>query len=151
MPYPRSVTPTIQGMSSSSLLRWPLYSHVLLLRFRYRAFLSKEELDELVRPSPATVELVCAWLEDHGIRSSSMSRTHGGTWLTVSDLRVSQASQLLGASYQLYRNIKTKETIIRTVGYSPPAVLHKHVQTVIPATWFSSIEVTVQTPHRRTF
>ena len=122
-----------------------------LLRFRYRAFLSKKQVDEFVRPSPDTVELACAWLAHNGIRSSSISRTHGGTWLTVTDLRVSQASQLLGASYQLYRHMKTNETIIRTVGYSLPEVLHRHVQTVMPTTYFSSMEVTVQTPHRRTF
>ena len=69
----------------------------------------------------------------------------------VSDLRVTQASQLLGASYQLYRNMKTNDSIIRTVGYSLPEVLHRHVQTVMPATCFSSMEVSVQTPHRRTF
>ena len=77
--------------------------------------------------------------------------THAGTWLTVSDLAVTQASQLLGASYQLYRNMKTNETIIRTVGYSLPEVLHRHVQTVMPATCFTSMEVTVQTPQRRSF
>ena len=47
--------------------------------------------------------------------------------------------------------MKTNETIIRTVGYSLPEVLHRHVQTVMPTTSFSSMEVTVQTPHRRTF
>ena len=128
-----------------------LHSHVPLLRYRYRAFLSKKQVDELVRPSQDTVELVGAWLAHNGIRSSSISMTHGGTWLTVTDLGVPQASQLLGASYQLYRNVKTNETIIRTVGYSLPEVLHRHVQTVMPATCFSSMQVTVQTPHRRTF
>ena len=122
-----------------------------LIRFRYRAFLSKEQVDELVRPSPDTIELVCTWLVHNGIRSSSISRTHGGTWLTVTDVHVSHASQLLGTSYQLYRNIRTNETIIRTVGYSLPEVLHRHVQTVMPTTCFSSMEVTVQTPHRRSF
>ena len=71
--------------------------------------------------------------------------------MTVSDLRVTQASQLLGASYQLYRNMNTNETIIRTVGYSLPEVLHPHVQTVMPATCFSTMEVTMQTPHRHSF
>ena len=151
MPYPRSVTPTIQGMSSSSLLRWPLYSHVPLLRFRYRAFLSREQVDELVRPSSDTVELINAWLVHHGIRSSSISMTHRGNWLTITDVHVSQASQLLGASYQLYRNVITNETVIRTVGYSLPAVLYTHVQTVTPTTYFSSMGVTLQTPHRRPF
>ena len=122
-----------------------------MLRFRYRTFLSKEQVDQLARPSPDTVELVSAWLEHNGIRSSSISRTHGGTSLTISDLRVTHASELLCASYQLYRNMKTNETIIRAVGYSPPEVLHRHVQTAMPATCFSSMEVTVQTPQRRSF
>ena len=71
--------------------------------------------------------------------------------MTISNLGVSQASQLLGASYQLYRNIRTNETIIRTVGYALPEVLHAHVQTVMPTTSFSSMEMTVQIPHRRSF
>ena len=54
----------------------------------------------------------------------------------VSDLRVTQASELLGASYQLYRNMNTNETIIRTVGYSLPDVLHTHIQTVMLTTRF---------------
>ena len=121
MPSPKLVTPSIQGTSSSPFLRPCLYSLVPLLRFRYRASLSREQVDELVRPSPETVELVYTWLTHHRIRSSSISRIHGCTWLTVSDLRVSHASQLLGASYHLYWNMKTNETIIRTVGYSLPA------------------------------
>ena len=86
-----------------------------------------------------------------GLPSSSISMTHRGTWLTVSDLRVTQASELLGALYQLYWNMKMNETIKHTVSYSLPEVLHRHVQTVMPTTCFSSMEVTVQTPHRQTF
>ena len=67
------------------------------------------------------------------------------------DALVSQANQLLGASYQLYRNIKTNETIIHTVDYQLPAVLHKDIQTVAPTTYFPSTQVTGQTPHRRYF
>ena len=57
----------------------------------------------------------------------------------------------LGASYQLYRNIRTNVTVIGTVGYALPEVLHTHVRTVMPTTRFSSMEMTVQTPHRRSF
>ena len=71
--------------------------------------------------------------------------------MTVTDVRLSQANQLLGASYGLYRNTKTNETIIRTVGYLLPAVLHPHIQTVTPTTCFPSMQVTLQTPHRRSF
>ena len=71
--------------------------------------------------------------------------------MTITDLRLSQANQLLGASYRLYRNTKTNETTIRTVGYLLPAILHTHIQTVIPTTCFPSMQVTLQTPRRHTF
>ena len=100
-------------------------------------------------PHPDTSQLIIAWLKYHGIRPSSISTTHGGGWLTVTDVLVSQANQLLGASYQLYRNSKTSDTIIRTVCYALPAVLHEHIQTVAPTTYFASKRVTRQTPHRR--
>ena len=63
---------------------------------------------------------------------------------------VSQANQLLGASYQLYRNLKTNETIIRTVGYALPAMLHTHIRTVTPTTYFPSSRGMRQT-NRRAF
>ena len=105
-----------------------------------------EQVTELVRPHSETLKLVRAWLVHHGIRSSSVSTTDGGAWLKVTDVLVSQASRLLGASYQLYRNTKTNETIISTVGYAVPAVLHAHIQFVAPTTDFSSAQVMQQTP-----
>ena len=114
------------------------YARVRLLRFRYGAYLSKEQVAEHVRPHPESLALINAWLVHHGIRSSSISPTHGGGWLTVSDVLVSQANQLLGATYQLYRNVNTNETIIRTVGYRLPTALHAHIQTVAPTTNFPS-------------
>ena len=136
-------------MSYSLPIRSRLYSRVLLPHFRYGAYLSQDQVAELVRPYSDTVELISAWLVHHGIRSSSISRTHGGAWLTVSDVVVSQANELLGASYQLYRNAKTNDTIVRTVGYSLPAELHAHIKTVAPTTYFPSTRVRRKTPRRR--
>ncbi len=119
-----------------------------LLRFRYGAHLSKEQVAELVRPYPDTLGLVSSWLVHHGVRPSSISTTHGGAWLTVTDVLVSQANQLLGASYQLYWQAKTNDTIIRTVGYALPAVLHTHIQAVAPTTDFASTRALQQTPRR---
>ncbi|KAH8985669.1 peptidase S8/S53 domain-containing protein [Lactarius akahatsu] len=68
------------------------------LRCRYRAYLTKEQVAELVAPRP---ELVDPWLE-HGTSSSSISRTHGGNTLKLKGVSVTQANTLLGASYQLY-------------------------------------------------
>src|SRR6266702_3905657 len=149
MCFTRSAIQSTQG-TSSPLLRSRLHSHVPL-RFRYGAYLSKEQVAELVAPHPDTLELVNSWLEHHGISLSSVSRTHGGGWLTVTNVPVSQANDLLGASYQLYRHTGTNETvtILRTVGYALPAALHAHVQAVVPTTYFNSPRMLQQTPRKR--
>ncbi len=122
---------------------------MLLLRYRYGAHLSKEQVAELVAPHPDTLELVNSWLKFHGVLSSSISVTHNGNWLRLTGVSVSKANDLLGASYQLYRHAETKETIVRTVGYSLPVALHAHVQTVAPTTHFASPRMSWQTPRKR--
>ena len=59
---------------------------------------------------------------------------------------VSRANKLLGASYELYHHTRANETILRTVSYSLPAVLHAHVKTVAPTTAFTSTRLLQQTP-----
>ncbi|KAH8995575.1 subtilisin-like protein [Lactarius hatsudake] len=115
----------------------------------YGAHLSKEQVAELVRPHPDTLELVTSWLAHHGVRPSSISTTHGGAWLTVSNVFVSQANEIFGASYQLYRHTKVNDTIIRTVSYALPDILHAHIQAVAPTTYFASTRTLRQTSHRR--
>ncbi|KAH9008580.1 subtilisin-like protein [Lactarius deliciosus] len=103
---------------------------------RYRAYLTKEHVAELVAPRPETLKLVNSWLEHHGISSSSISMTHGGNTLMLKGVSVTQANTLLSASYQLYRHVETDETVVRTVSYSLPVALHWHVLTVAPTTSF---------------
>ncbi|KAH9036795.1 subtilisin-like protein [Lactarius deliciosus] len=116
---------------------------------RYGAYLSKEQVAELVSPPPGTLEFVNSWLEYHGIPSSSVSMTHGGTTLTLSGVSIMQANALLGASYQLYRHVETNETVVRTVGYALPAALHRLVQTVVPTTFFSTTHTQWQSFRKR--
>ncbi|KAF8257385.1 peptidase S8/S53 domain-containing protein [Lactarius quietus] len=115
-----------------------MYSPVLLLKCRYGAHLTREQVDELAAPHPHTLELVRSWLIHHSVPFSSFSRTHGNT-LTFTNVSIIQANKLLGASYQLYKHVKTNETIVRTIGYALPAVLHKHVWTVAPTTHFDTM------------
>ncbi|KAH9053377.1 subtilisin-like protein [Lactarius vividus] len=117
--------------------------------FTYGEHLSKEQVADLVKPHPDTLELVTSWLAHHGVRPSSISTTHGGAWLMVSNVLVSQANDMLGASYQLYRHAKVNETIIRTVSYTLPEVLHAHIQAVAPTTYFASAQTLRQTPRTR--
>jgi len=123
-----------------------MYSCVPLLHSRYGAHLSKEQVAEIVAPHTDTLELVSSWLEYNGVSSSMVSMTHGGSWLTVSGIHVSQANDLLGASYQLYRHTTGNITVLRTIRYGLPAELHGHVQTVVPTTYFGSPGTPWQTP-----
>ncbi|KAH9059055.1 subtilisin-like protein [Lactarius vividus] len=111
--------------------------------------LIREQIAELVSPPPRTLELVNSWLEHHGVPSLSVSMTHGGTTLALRGVSIIQANALLGASYQLYRHVETNETVVRTVGYALPAVLHGLVQTVAPTTCFSTPHTQWQSPHKR--
>ena len=105
-------------------------------------------MEELVAPHPETLNLVTSWLEHNGVPLSSISPTHGGGWLTVADVPVSQANELLGASYQFYYHAGRNDTILRTAVYALPAALHVHVQTVVPTTAFTSTRLLQQTPRR---
>ncbi|KAH9029453.1 subtilisin-like protein [Lactarius hengduanensis] len=105
---------------------------------RYGAHLSKEQVAEVVAPHPDTLELVNSWLGHYDIPPSSISMTLGGNWLRVVGVSVSQANRILGASYQLYQHVETNDTVLRTIGYSLPEVLHGHVQTIVPTTYFGS-------------
>jgi tripeptidyl-peptidase-1 len=59
--------------------------------------LSKEEVGELVAPHQDTLEIVHSWLEHHGVPSSFISNSHGGGWLKVTGVPVSQADKLVPA------------------------------------------------------
>ncbi|KAF8267104.1 subtilisin-like protein [Lactarius quietus] len=107
-------------------------------RVRYGAYLSKEQVAELVAPHPNTLDLVNSWLKHYGVPSSSISMTLGGNWLEVINVSLSKANEMLGASYQLYQHVETNDSIIRTISYSLPEALHGHIQTVVPTTYFAS-------------
>ncbi|KAH8990414.1 subtilisin-like protein [Lactarius hatsudake] len=104
---------------------------------KYGTHLSKEETrSSLSTPGLLTTEC----------RPPPSQRHTGGGWLTLTGVPVSQANEMLGASYQLYRPAGTNDrTILRTVGYSLPIVLHTHVQTVAPTTYFGPMRTPPQT------
>ncbi|KAF8260337.1 subtilisin-like protein [Lactarius quietus] len=116
---------------------------------KYGAHLSKVEVAQLVAPHRYTLDLVNSWLKHYAIPRSSISVSLGGGWLTVAAVPVSQANEMLGASYQLYRQSGTNDTsILRTISYTLPDVLHKHVRTVVPTTYFASTDTMWQSSQR---
>ncbi|KAF8257512.1 Pro-kumamolisin, activation domain-containing protein [Lactarius quietus] len=105
----------------TNLLTYPLFC------CRYGAHLSREQVAELVAPHPDTLQLINSWLEHYGVPSSSVSTSHGGGWLTLTDVPVNQANALLGASYQLYEHAETKDRILpRSVMRSPLFCTHMY-------------------------
>ncbi|KAH8979407.1 subtilisin-like protein [Lactarius akahatsu] len=118
-------------------------------RRRYGAHLSREQLADIVAPHLDTLTLVNSWLKHHGVHRSSVSQSHGGGWLTVADVPISQANNMLSASYQLYRHAKTNETAIRTISYGLPVELHSHVKSVAPTTYFNSPGMLRHAPRSR--
>ena len=69
--------------------------------------------------------------------------------MTITGVSMTQADELLSASYQVYRHVKTNETIVRTIGYSLPASLHAQLWTVVPTTHFASPHVVKETSWNR--
>ena len=106
---------------------------------RYGNHLSKEEVDELIAPSPTTVKSLEAWLAYHNIDPiSSLSRTDAGDWVTVT-VSVGKVEEMLDTNYLVYKHVDTGETIVRTTGYSLPRALHEHVSVVAPTTHFGTM------------
>jgi len=97
-------------------------------------------------PQHPRAHQLLAFFENHSLSSSSISTTHGGSWLTLTGVPVSQASELLSASHQLYPLAGTNDTtVLRAIGYALPAVLRTHMQTIAQTSYFAS----TRTPRRR--
>lgn len=113
----------------------------LVLNFvhnRYGAHLSKEEVDALVAPHPASVGLVGEWLSHHGIERDSISRSGAGDWISIT-VTVSQAERMLDTKYSIFHNADSSSYVVRTTAYSLPRALLPHVEVVTPTTYFGSL------------
>lgn len=105
---------------------------------RYRQFLTKAEADDLVRPTEESSASVFQWLTEHGISSSEVSTSSAGDWITIADVPVYLASELLGgAQYSIYTHSASGDSIVRTTAYSLPSHLHEAIDVVAPTTYFS--------------
>lgn len=92
----------------------------------------------MVAPHPDTVDLVESWLTAHGIDLSSAQRDNGGSWMTVI-VSVDQASRMLNTTYNVYRHASSDDYVVRAMSYSLPTVLHEHIGTVAPTTYFGTM------------
>jgi len=63
---------------------------------RYGKYLSKDQVDDLVRPYDESLDLVTEWLEKWGIYEEDISRSAAKDWVTVI-IPVGLAERMLNA------------------------------------------------------
>lgn len=104
----------------------------------YTKYWTREDVREIFRPEPSTVETVKMWLGEHGLDTIQMS--HDGGWMTVSGVSVAQAERLFRTEYWIHR-IETEEQQTERIAcseYSLPEHIAKAVDFVIPTLHFDA-------------
>lgn len=145
----RSVIPATPGKLKHSP-RYTLQPIICrICRLRYGQHLTKAEVDILSAPHPDSTNLVEDWLSHHDLLHNpeyQLTRSSSGDSISLS-VPVDRLEQMLGAKYHIYKHSATETTLIRTTGYSLPSILHDHVTTVTPSTYFNL----PKPPHKTSF
>lgn len=115
-----------QGVVEEHLLQVSDPSHP-----RYGQHLTAAEIEDIIRPSQETQDLVKGWLEDHGIQG-----VHNSAKDTIHVLiPIEKAEELLQTSYSIFEH-EDGSTLARTPEWSLPEHLHEHIDVVQPTNSF---------------
>jgi len=52
---------------------------------------------------------------------------------------IGKVEKMLDVKYRVYEQVDTGETIVRTIRYSLPSVLHEHVSVIAPTTYLGTM------------
>lgn len=100
-----------------------------------------------MKPHSNTIETVHSWLESHGIDTKAEALLNSvGDWLTLR-LPLAKVEDMLDAKYHTFRHKRTGEKIVRTLSYSLPRELHKHIDIIQPTTMFDNMRKMHVTSH----
>lgn len=99
---------------------------------RYGSHLSFDHVQELVKPSEETLELVHEWLSQNGV--SDLNYSPAKDWINVY-IDVDSAERLLETKYSIFEH-EDGSQLIRAPKWSLPAHLHDLVDTIQPTTSF---------------
>ncbi|KAJ3729753.1 family S53 protease [Lentinula raphanica] len=101
----------------------------------YGQHLSYDETKALASPSPDTVSAVAAWLNENDINNFTTSGAFND-WLLFT-VPISTVNSLFNADYQIFNKTGDSGTqIMRTLVYSIPTDLQKHINLIYPSTDF---------------
>ncbi|KAF8644974.1 hypothetical protein AX16_008158 [Volvariella volvacea WC 439] len=106
---------------------------------RYGQHLSQEEANAFLTPHSDSIEAVESWLTHHGISPADSVRSPSGDWITIT-VSVAQAERMLNAKYNVYEHPSSDHSVVRTMGYSLPSELHRHIDVVAPTTYFGTMK-----------
>ncbi|KAH8166114.1 hypothetical protein CIB48_g2146 [Xylaria polymorpha] len=109
----------------------------------YGRHLSREEVQELVKPTEKSTGAVLDWLRSAGIDDTE----EDGEWVNFKTT-VSKAADLLDAKFSVYTHVGTAKESIRTLSYSVPGEIRSHITMIQPTTRFGQIRPqNIQTSH----
>lgn len=101
---------------------------------RYGQHLSAAEVNDMIRPSQATLIEIEDWLHGCGISKDNLKYSPAKDWLRVV-LPVNHAEQLLDTKYSIYEH-EDGTRLIRTAQWSLPLHLHEHIENMQPTNSF---------------
>ena len=100
----------------------------------YGQHMSRLEVNDMLAPPKESFDLVLEWLDAQGLSQHS---TIENDWIIL-DGTIGNAEKLLQTEYQVFENVETGKSTLRTLAYSLPAALHAHVDIVAPTIKFST-------------
>lgn len=99
---------------------------------RYGQHLTTEEINEMVAPTQESVELVRAWLAEHGI--TDLAHSPSKDWVHIM-VPIEKVEQLLQTSYSKFEHFDGS-VLHRAPEWSLPVHLHDHIDVVQPTNSF---------------
>jgi tripeptidyl-peptidase I len=89
------------------------------------------QVESFVKPSQDTITAVSQWLSENGVSAKSL--TPAGDWLQFS-VPVSKANDMLETQFSTFTHASSGQQSVRTLSYSVPAALQKHINLIHPTT-----------------
>lgn len=102
----------------------------------YGKHMKRDEVKELLRPSPAISNKILAWLRSENVQKNNIHPD--GNWILFT-VPINQAEHMLRSEFFYYHNKAQKEPVIRTLGYSVPSDILPYIQLIQPTTRFGNL------------
>lgn len=100
---------------------------------RYGQHMSRDQVRQLLRPSPGLSNQIISWLNAENISPDSIELD--GNWIAF-QATVYQAERMLKTQYFSFKDKKSDITVVRALEYSVPSEIYAHIQLIEPTTRF---------------